>query len=311
MQKKTHQKTNTPEAMTYRDAISYITRSARRFLPNKNADTVRIMEYVAEINEAGLLQNLDRHLTPKQTTTLETVVDRLLSDEPLEYIIGSGDFYNHRFYVSPDTLIPRVETETLVDLTIHHAHEKLYCGNFRLNSGGKNNPILSIVDVGTGSGCIIISTALALREPVDYFATDISRKALGIARKNIAAYDLTQTISVFEGHLLDPIATTTTFDIITANLPYISESELPGLQPSVRNFEPEVALVGGLGGEEIIGQLLGQTTARLRPGGVIILEIKPNIADTVTALAARFLPKAKITVEKDTFEVDRIVLIRT
>ena len=177
----------TTEQFTIRDAISQINEQTRDLLPNKDADTIRIMEHVAEMNETGMLQSLDQPLSQKQAKRLHETISRIKQDEPLEYITGKGDFQGRRFHVSKDTLIPRPETELLVDMAVSAAMAK----SFNEKRAKKK---LGIVDVGTGSGCIIISIALMIKEPAAFYASDISPKALTVAQKNIAAYSLNSEI---------------------------------------------------------------------------------------------------------------------
>lgn len=299
-----------PVTMTIREAISRIQSEAHTNLPNKDADIVRIMGHIAEQNETGILQNLDQTLTGKQISLLEKILERLKTDEPLEYILGSGDFHGRRFYVSPHTLIPRPETEILVDLLTGYAHEKLYTGNFN-TSFSSNGPKLSIADVGTGTGCIIISTALIIREPLSLYATDISSEAIATAEKNLEAYKLKSKITMKCGNLLEPIESDVKFDIIVANLPYVTSAEMDTLQSSVRKYEPALALDGGKNGTDVIRGLIVQASDRMNPSGKIILEIQPSIADTVTAFSQRFLPNARTEIIRDLQENNRVLVIHT
>lgn len=297
------------ETLTIRQSIEHINRTIRSKLPNKDADTVRIMEYVAELNETGILQSFEKRLTPKQTARLHSTIKRLQKDEPLEYITGIADFHGRRFYVTRDTLIPRVETETLVDFVIGYAQEKTYSARLTSDNPKKKQTPINIVDVGTGSGCIIISTALCLRGLFRYFATDISTKAVAVARRNVRTYSLGRSIHLYHGNLLDPIGPTVTFDIVAANLPYIKKAQMTELAPSVKNFEPHLALDGGINGASLIRELLIQTVDRINPKGVIVLEAQPEVIETVNEFARRFYEKAHIYTAPDTFGVNRYVIV--
>lgn len=296
------------EAMTLRKAISYIQSKARSNLSNKDADTLRIMEHIAEQNETGILQNLEQTLTEKQITLIDKILERLTTEEPLEYILGSSDFHGRRFYVSPHTLIPRPETEILVDLLTGYAHEKLYTGNYN-TSFSPSGPKLTIADIGTGTGCIIISTALIIREPLSLYATDISSNAIATAEKNLTAYKLKSKITIRCGNLLEPIGNNVKFDIIAANLPYITSGEMEKLQPSVREYEPALALDGGKNGTDMIHELIVQASDRMNPSGKIILEIQPAIAETVIEFSKRLLPNARIEVIRDIQKNNRFLVI--
>lgn len=271
---------------------------------------MRIMEHVAELNETGIIQSLDKKLTPRQVRRLLDTIDRLKNEEPLEYIVGSSDFHGRRFYVSKSTLIPRIETEMLVNLTVGYAKEKLYCENFRTRSKSKK-PKLSVIDVGAGTGCIIISTALMIKEPVAFYATEISQRALDVAQKNTDVYKLKSKIRMERGNLLEPIDRRISFDIIVANLPYIRTVDIDALSTSVKDFEPRSALDGGENGAKAIRELLVQSTERLNPKGVVLLEIQPKIISTVTEFANRFYPDTKVEIHPDTFKEKRYLVIRT
>lgn len=288
--------------LTVKQAIQKIRKEASRHLPNKDADVMALIEHIIELNETGILQAMDRKLTPAHKKRLTDTIKRIQNDEPVEYITKIAHFYGHRFKVSKDTLIPRIETETLVSLASSVIYEKIFTEN--------RTKKLNIVDVGTGTGCIIISLALSLREPANFYATEISEKAHSIAKTNISAYKLNTKVNLKSGNLLDPISKRTNFDIIVANLPYIPLSDMPVLAKSVRNYEPEQALNGGINGASIIRELLIQASTRIKPGGTIVLELQPKLAEKVTHFAHRFYPEATTKLIKDTFDVDRFLIIK-
>jgi release factor glutamine methyltransferase len=302
--------TRTKENPTIREGIMKINEEAREKLSNKDSDTLRIMERVAELNETGILQSLDTQLTSKQAGKLDSILKRLETDEPLAYILGSAEFHGRKFHVTKHTLIPRAETETLVDLASGYAQEKLYSGAFRTGRGRKA-PKLSLVDVGTGTGCIIISIAFSIREPVSLHASEISPEAVTTAQRNIKAYKLTKDIDLRCGNLLEPFDPNMKFDIILGNLPYITSAEMGTLAKSVRDYEPHTALDGGKNGADVIRELLVQASKRLSPEGLVILELQPNIIGTVKTFVKRFYPKASMDIVQDTFETDRFIVIRT
>lgn len=296
--------------MIIREAISEINKKGRKFLANKDAETLRILEHVLKLNETGILASLDQPITKAQQEELGHVLTRLADDEPLEYILGVCDFYARRFYVSPATLIPRVETETLVDLTVGYIHEKLFCEDSSSKHFlGKRR--LKVADIGTGSGCIIVSIALCLREHADLYASDISKEALAIARKNASAHGVSSNITFSRGDLFQPIDPDMQFDIIVANLPYVPHQQLPHLAGSVRRYEPSEALDGGQDGTAVIGQMLKASTTRINPGGVILFEIDPDSADTVLNMARSAFPSATVTIFPDVFQVQRFAVVET
>ncbi|MEA3357075.1 MAG: peptide chain release factor N(5)-glutamine methyltransferase [Patescibacteria group bacterium] len=297
--------------MKVKQAIKKLRKETAGLLPNQDSSVMSIMEYVLEINEAGVFKYLNKDLTPKHTKKLNKTITMLKKHVPLEHITSTAFFYGHRFSVSKDTLIPRPETETLVEQAILKIHEKLFCDKEFCDDEGNTKNYLNIIDVGTGSGCIITSIALTIREPVKYYATELCPKALNLAQKNISAYKLTRQIQLFQGSLLEPVEQTVTFDLVVANLPYILRADLPKLPKSVRMYEPEIALDGGPDGTKIIHEMLTQTTSRLKKRGIILLELQPKIINTVKKFAQKHYPHAKITSTHDLFDVERFLIIQT
>ena len=204
-------------------------------------------------------------------------ISRRLTHEPVAYIIGVHEFYGRIFKVSPAVLIPRPETEGLIE-----AVSGLYLA-----------PNIIVADIGTGSGCIAIT--LALEWPgTQIIATDASAEALAVARANAAALQATRIEFVEANFLPDSSAT---FDLIVSNPPYVAESDRASLMPDVRNFEPEPALFGGLDGLDVVRQLIPVASARLKPGGYLLMEIGAGQDHAVADLAnksglrfERFLP---------------------
>lgn len=290
---------------TYRNAISHAIAETSSLLPDGDADVMHLLEFVLELNETGIIQNLEKKLTEKQKKRLSECIMRIKKEEPLPYIISSASFFGHRFKVTPDTLIPRVETERLVELAQAALFEKLFDENT------KTSTTLNVIDVGTGTGCIIISIAKDIQEPVNYFASEISEKAHKVALENIAEHGLDKKIALSHGSLLTAVEDDIKFDLIVANLPYIPKADLAILPKSVKDFEPEVSLIGGENGASIIRELLVQSLDRVKKNAIIMLELQPKILEIVINFARRFYPKAKISIAKDQFDTDRFVIIKT
>jgi HemK-like putative methylase len=231
-------------------------------------------------------------LTPEQ---VEIVLDNLIKDKPWEYIRGWAEFKDNRFTVTPDTLIPRLETEVLVDLAIKYA---------------QSQDSLQIIDVGTGSGAIITSIAAQLNNPkYTYFATDISEKALKTAKNNAKSIIPKGEIHFINANLLG----TDVFNInsptlIVSNLPYIGENEYKELDPSVKSHEPKSALVGGQLGHELYIELFKQGqkfTNTIKH----MWEASPSTIPHLT----NYLDQQKIPhqVVRDQFEIDRFLIVNT
>jgi len=214
----------------------------------------------------------NRVLSPREQTHLarysKTPVRVSPSDtRPVEYISGVAEFCNLALQVTADVLIPRVETEELVDLALVEINKKL----------SATTDLVSIAEIGTGSGSIAISVLQKLINEIDrikFLATDISPQALAIAKRN--AYQvlgLLPQLSFLQSDLLNRVKPALLFDIVIANLPYIPSGKLPNLDPSVRDHEPHLALDGGDDGLKLISQLLIQATDHLQPDRVILLEV--------------------------------------
>ena len=222
---------------------------------------------------------------------LESMVVRRESREPLQYITGKAEFYRRNFTVNESVLIPRPETEQLVDQVQAFVEER-----------GIENP--RIADICTGSGAIAISLAMEL-PAAEVYATDISSEALTVAQKN--ADDMNAELDIYEGDLLEPLSGQ--FDVIVSNPPYILTSAMPTLQPEVTR-EPSLALDGGHDGLDVIRPLFEGILSRLKPrNSAAYIEIDPPIDDTALALAMENFPHAAISLITDLAGLNRFVSI--
>lgn len=201
-----------------------------------------------------------------QRAAFREMVKRRAEGMPVAYLVGHKEFYSLKFEVTPEVLIPRPETEHLVLAALDCAKSM-------------NRTELQIADVCTGSGIIAVAIAKYLPS-CRITATDISPAALAVARRNMELNQIDpQRINFLEGDLLASVSTATPFDMIVSNPPYVSESEYNRLDKSVRQFEPRLALVAGPTGGEIIQRLLVEAVERLQPGGFLIFEFSPMLAD--------------------------------
>ena len=192
--------------------------------------------------------------------------------EPLAYVLGSREFYGLDFRVTPAVMVPRPETETLVEEALAWAR-------------ARSAPI-TVADVGTGSGCIVVSLAVHLPD-ARFLATDVSPAALAVAEENARRHGVAGRVRLLPGHLLEPLPGPV--DLVVANLPYIPRGRIDSLQPEVRDHEPREALDGGPDGTDLLRPLLRQAGAYLRPGAALMLEIDEEQGATM-AQAARGLP---------------------
>lgn len=221
------------------------------------------------VTALDILRGLGRELTPAEAERFEALLAQREQRMPLAYLRGTQEFYGLTFEVGPAVLIPRPETELLVDLAVEQLQA---CADAIL------------IDVGTGSGCIAVSAAVYLPQ-VRVLALDLSVEALAVAQRNAARHRVAERILFARGDLLDPVASQSV-GMILANPPYVPTEELSALQPEVRDYEPRLALDGGAGGTVLHDRLIAGARRVLRPGGQIGLEVALGQAPQVAARLA-------------------------
>ena len=230
-------------------------------------DADLLLAHVLGLPKESLYAHLDADLAPTEAAAYEAAVERRAAGEPIAYIRGYKEFFGLRFAVDPRVLIPRPETETLVEAALAFIRSER---RFR------------VADVGTGSGAIAV--ALAVSEPrVRVVATDISSDALAVARANAVAHGVGDRVDLREGDLLSPVDVPA--DVVAANLPYLTDDPARWTgQRSSLSFEPRAAVVAGSDGLAVISRLVVQLPDKLAPGGAAFLECDPAQADAVAAL---------------------------
>jgi release factor glutamine methyltransferase len=237
--------------------------------PRLNAEI--LLMFVLGCDRAYFFAHPERELTPGEQSHYADLVAQRASGIPAQYITGHQEFWGMDFIVSPAVLIPRPETEHVIEIVLPLM---------------QSVEQLRIVDVGTGSGCIAIVLAKELPY-AEIHATDISPAALEIARANAARYDLEKRIHFHQGDLLEGFSPGS-FDLVVSNPPYVGESEEDHVQLEVRKFEPCNAVFAGHTGLEIIEKLAPQAAIVLRPGGWLVMEISGTIAEGVTRLLTKW-----------------------
>lgn len=263
-------------------------------------DGAVLLAFVLGVNKSWLYAHPTRPLTESEISRYEELVRRRMCAEPVAYLVGFKPFYGLDITVDQRVLIPRPETELLVERVLAHVQ--------RLIRDGQRP---RVADIGTGSGAIAV--ALAVNAPeLTVYAVEVSDAALEIAAQNVWRYGVGEQVQLLPGCLLEPLPEPV--DLIVANLPYIPTSHLRELPPQVREYEPVLALDGGPDGLRVIASLLTalaspQGRQKLRPGGWVYLEIGADQGEAAKALAHSILPDAYAEVLRDYASLDRVLVI--
>jgi release factor glutamine methyltransferase len=236
-------------------------------------------------------------LTESQRQTYTVAIARRVSREPVAYIVGHREFYGLDFVVDPRVLIPRPETELLVEKVL----EAIPAFQVQVDN-------LQLADIGTGSGAVAVSLAVNLSGATVY-AVDASRGAIEITGVNAARHQVSNQVQPLLGDLCDPLPGPV--HVIAANLPYIPGEQLGSLMPEIVHHEPLTALDGGADGLIYIRRLLRQATAWLLRGGVVVLEIGADQGPKVVNLSKQHYPQARVEIFRDYGGLDRVVRVNT
>jgi release factor glutamine methyltransferase len=239
------------------------------------------------IDRVRLYANLKSELSAEQENEFWHLVQRRLSGEPAAYIAGHREFYGFDFFVDRRVLIPRPETELLVEKAIRLA---------------QTHAIATVADIGTGCGAIAISLALNLPR-IKIYASDVATDALEVARINCEKHGVAGRIQLLHGDMLEPLPEPV--DLITANLPYVTKGEIS--RSGLADFEPRIALDGGADGLDKIRLLCQQVADKLNHRGCMLLEIGQGQGRAVTSLMQRCFPSASVEVILDLQGIERIV----
>lgn len=261
-------------------------------------DAEVLLAFTLNQSRTWLLTYPEFSLNNQQQEQFLSLVKRRGQREPVAYIVGQKAFFGLDFLVTPDVLIPRPDTELLVETALEIA------------SGWAADISPTIADVGTGSGCIAVSLAKNLAR-ANLTAIDISLQALQVAKKNAVAHRVSNRIKFLQGDLLTPLLQPV--DMIVSNPPYVSQPELQAndMMPDVVRYEPNLALDGGESGLDLVDQLLTQATDKLNPGGSMLVEIGYLQGQAVTELAQTHFPFAEVAIKQDLAGLDRLLVILT
>ena len=228
-----------------------------------------LLGYQLGLSRVQILTHPESGVDPAMHALFLELVMRRAAGEPLQYILGEQEFYGLRFRVTPSVLIPRSETELLVEEALSLAANKPSAVRF--------------IDVGTGSGCIAVSFAKHLPLAIGW-AVDASQEALKVARENAIHWGVLDRMQFVQGDLLECFHPSPQFDFVLSNPPYVTCREYESLPVMVRDHEPGMALLGGESGLASFGRLIPQASRRLKPGGYLLLEIGAGPSDAVSAL---------------------------
>jgi release factor glutamine methyltransferase len=289
------------DTLTAREAIaeaaSRLGKSAE-LRADASRDASLLLLHVLGISRAQLHAHPDRVLTPEEAASFGTVIARRLAHEPIQYITGEQEFYGLALHVTPAVLIPRPETEHLVESVLAELDSRR---------------TLKIADIGTGSGAIAIALADSLPH-ARITATDISRDALDVARENARRHSVLDRIWFLECDLLEPVLKsdesydqTARFDAVVSNPPYIAAEDAPRLHPQVRDFEPDTALFASGNGLDIYRRLIPQAHAALVAGGLLALEIGEGQRSAVAEFLAGW---TAVRFVLDLQQIPRVALAR-
>ncbi|HLS90017.1 MAG TPA: peptide chain release factor N(5)-glutamine methyltransferase [Limnochordia bacterium] len=264
-------------------------------IPTHRLDAEVLLAHILNLERIQLYIQHDRPLTTAEVDAYRRAIARRAHREPVAYITGKREFFSIELLVDRRCLIPRPETEILVETALEEIRRRF-----------PEKPELKVADIGTGSGAIAIS--VAKHEPrARVTAVDIDRDALDVAVANVRRTGVADRVTLKVGELLTPLGGEL-YDAILSNPPYISEEEWRHLAPDVRDYEPRRALVGGEDGLAVIRQLIQEAKRNLAPGGFLALEIGASQGDQVVALA-QASGYAKTRLVQDLAGLDRVVIL--
>jgi len=300
----------TTESWTIQKLLNWVT----EYLKNKGIDSPRLsaellLSYVLGLKRIELYTQFNKIVEQEQLTQLRELVKCAAGHEPIAYLTGKKEFYSLELEITKDCLIPRPETELLVERAIE----------FLRTRGGEQ----SVCDLCTGCGCIAVSIARNFAD-CRIVATDISDAALEVAARNVKQYGLDNRVKLLQGDLFEPIIAglpvqrsvsevgdPAKFDLIVCNPPYVSEPEFEKLAKNVRDFEPRQALAAGVDGLDIIKRLIANANQHLKPAAALMLEIGNEQGEAVRRMLEDTGRFDTIKIEKDYQKLDRLAIAVT
>lgn len=276
-----------------------VVRLSTSFLAQRGSESARLDAELLTAHSLGLRRldlylQYDRPLREEELEPIRALLRRRAQGEPVAYLVGEREFHGRTFHITPAVLIPRPDTETLVDAALRWARARNVATPLR------------IADAGTGSGCIAVTMAAELPD-AQVVASDVSADALAVAGDNAQRLGVGERVILVQGAWAEPLHQHAPFDMLLSNPPYVTEPELHELAVDVRNYEPRQALTAGEDGMEAYRALLRDAPSLLAPGGYVALEVDPRRAEQVATLVAQAWPHATVRRVPDLTDRDRVV----
>ena len=272
---------------------------ARAGIENARLDAQVLLCFTMHIERSFLYAHSEHQVSPAQAQAYLTLIERRRLHEPIAYITGHKEFYGLDFSVDARVLIPRPETELLVEVALTSISRRLHAGQI---------PI--VADIGTGSGAIAVTIAVAEPRLPYIYACDISADALEVAHTNAKHLQVEDRIRFLQGDLVAPLPETV--DLLLANLPYVGTDEMAGMTEDVLAYEPHQALFSGPDGRDLLQRFCTdvQQSRILNSGGEMVLEIGYQQGQMVAQLIRELWPQASVIAHKDYAGFDRLILVR-
>ena len=273
-------------------------------MSNARLDAEVLLRFILNRDRAWFMTHANEPLDEDKRGLFEKAVARRAKREPLQYIVGKQEFWGLDFIVRPEVLIPRPETELVVETALKITE--------RVRRSTEADTPFTIVDLCTGSGCIAVSLAREMRN-ARFFAIDTSGKALAVARENARKHGVSERIRFLKGDLFQPLEELdfrSQVDIVTANPPYIRSGDLRGLQPEVRDYEPEIALIAGPEGGEIHQKIIEAAPAFLKKHGSLIMEMGEGQAEALIEIMNENGKYAAPEILKDLAGIERVIVAK-
>jgi release factor glutamine methyltransferase len=279
-----------------------VLRLSTSFLAQRGSESARLDAELLTAHSLGLRRldlylQFDRPLREEELKPIRALLRRRAQGEPVAYLVGQREFYGRTFRVSPAVLIPRPDTETLIEAALAWARQQ------------RPDAALRIADAGTGSGCIAVTMCAEL-PATSAVASDVSADALGVARDNAQQLGVAERITLVHGEWAAPLQPHAPYDMLLSNPPYVSAGEMDELAADVRNYEPRGALTAGDDGMDAYRALLRDAPALLAPQAYVAVEVDPRRAGAVEALVGETWPRAAVRRIRDLTDRDRVVEAR-